>query len=416
MNSVSRLPRPTAGDLRQLAPLVVLLLVVSPFAVFAVPQVVGADHSYVVLSGSMEPAIGVGDVVLVERVSPRDVVVGDVITFAVGNGEIPTTHRVVRVVDGEAGLAFQTKGDANEDPDPALVDANNLVGRVALTIPLIGYVIEFVGTTLGFALLVALPIGLLAAMELWDYYRDRQSRVPDAEREHADARDDAPMSTGATGSGSPEYELSDGVLLAVIAVAAAVALAGGYVASQTRAAWAVALTTAAVGSALLTLALREGWFSSGEAASVPTTDGGVSAVEGVDAADPTDAATGYAEPTVVSGRLVTDDSPRIELADADAVYELASANGGTVVVDEAAGLVAHVASGVVYAAPIPDGGVGPDPTGDDSGAASEDRPGGDDRPAGDDRPTGAHDTPGGEGTPDREPNAAGDDTEGDDAA
>ncbi|TKX83266.1 hypothetical protein EXE43_25160, partial [Halorubrum sp. SS5] len=45
--------------------LMILVAIVVPFVVFAVPQVVGADQSYVVLSGSMEPAMSPGDVIIV---------------------------------------------------------------------------------------------------------------------------------------------------------------------------------------------------------------------------------------------------------------------------------------------------------------------------------------------------------------
>ena len=60
---------------------VVLVLAVVPFVVYAVPGVVGASESYVVLSGSMEPTISPGDVIVVEDVDPGDVEEGDVITF-----------------------------------------------------------------------------------------------------------------------------------------------------------------------------------------------------------------------------------------------------------------------------------------------------------------------------------------------
>jgi len=46
--------------------LVLVLAVVVPFLVYAVPQVVGAEHSYVVLSGSMQPTMNPGDVVVVD--------------------------------------------------------------------------------------------------------------------------------------------------------------------------------------------------------------------------------------------------------------------------------------------------------------------------------------------------------------
>src|SRR6056297_1568948 len=81
--------------------LVVLVIVLAPFVAFAFPPLVGANHSYVVLSSSMSPAIGAGDVVFVSGVDPTAIEEGDVITFEVGEttrtagSATRITHRVV---------------------------------------------------------------------------------------------------------------------------------------------------------------------------------------------------------------------------------------------------------------------------------------------------------------------------------
>lgn len=145
----------------------VLVVLVAPFVVFAVPQVVGADASYVVLSGSMEPAISPGDVVVVDAVQPRSVAAGDVITFEQGAGVPPTTHRVVEVTEVDGAPAFVTKGDNNEDPDSVAVPASALVGRVTLVIPLVGHVVLFADTQYGWLVLVGVPLSLLVLNEGW---------------------------------------------------------------------------------------------------------------------------------------------------------------------------------------------------------------------------------------------------------
>ena len=160
--------------------LVLLLVVVLPFVVFIVPQAVGAEHSYVVASSSMSPAIETGDVVLVNELSAPAVEEGDVITFIDGEratiqggeaGGNLVTHRVTDIRQTEQGLAFETKGDANEEADRGVVPASALVGRVMVTIPYIGHVIVFAGTRLGFLALVAAPLGLLVLGELYDLAR-----------------------------------------------------------------------------------------------------------------------------------------------------------------------------------------------------------------------------------------------------
>jgi signal peptidase len=181
--------------------LLVLLGVVAPFAVYAVPDLVGAEHSFVVLSGSMAPAISPGDAVVVDADDPATIQEGDVITFVRSESESPTTHRVVDVTRQDGRLAFETKGDANEDPDAGLVPAANVVGTVAVTIPVIGHVVQFANTPVGFVLFLGLPLGALAVTEVWSLakrYRAATESAPETaqtgpgqDEESPDRTDDA---------------------------------------------------------------------------------------------------------------------------------------------------------------------------------------------------------------------------------
>ncbi|AFK18202.1 signal peptidase I [Haloferax mediterranei ATCC 33500] len=149
---------------------VVLLALVLPFAVTAVPQLVGADQSYTVLTGSMQPAISSGDVIIVRDVPASTIETGDVITYELDSGRSDVqrqTHRVVEVVEREDGRYFRTKGDANEDPDQRLVSADTVVGRVMMTIPYAGHVTLFANTTTGIVVLILVPTVLLIGSEVW---------------------------------------------------------------------------------------------------------------------------------------------------------------------------------------------------------------------------------------------------------
>ena len=167
------------------AGMVLLVAVVIPFVVFSVPQVVGADHSYVVLSGSMEPAMSPGDAIIVNSVPASQIDRNDVITFGGQAGDTPTTHRVIEVVERDGTTSFRTKGDANEDPDAALVTPDEVQGKVMsvggylVVIPLIGYVINFASTQLGFALLFGLPVFLFVLNEIWSIVASARSDATD---------------------------------------------------------------------------------------------------------------------------------------------------------------------------------------------------------------------------------------------
>jgi signal peptidase len=190
---MTRLPTPSLPSAGQLLVTVVLLAVVSPFVVFAVPQAIGADDGFVVLSGSMEPALSPGDVVIVDASGP--VKVGDVITYRTGADTVPTTHRVVGVQDG----GYETKGDANGNADAGLVGPEAVIGQVVLTIPVVGHVILWANTPVGYVTFVVAPLVLLGVSELFAW----------AKREPAEVEREAPASEQAESQSDPDATHDD---------------------------------------------------------------------------------------------------------------------------------------------------------------------------------------------------------------
>ena len=91
----------------------------------------------VVVSGSMRPAIEVGDIIVATPVEVEDVRAGDVIAFKTRSGV--TIHRVVRVVGKGDSRYLVTKGDANPLNDREAVLPNNLIGRTRIVVPWIGW-------------------------------------------------------------------------------------------------------------------------------------------------------------------------------------------------------------------------------------------------------------------------------------
>jgi signal peptidase len=285
--------------------IVLLIALVAPFVVFAVPEVVSADESFVVLTPSMTPAIEPGDVVIVAERDPATVVEGDVITFARGTSDVPVTHRVTGVVETADGLAFETQGDANEGPDPGLVPAANLVGVVALTIPYIGYVVQFAGTRAGFVALVLLPFGLLAVTEVWSVVRGRD----DGDSPPAAVEGDTADSAAGAGTATDEAATGGVSIDAVGGAAAVLALFAPYavsVAFELRSASAIAV---AVGSSTLLLGALAVWVpasgvldgSGSGAAPIPDEPGAADADDG-DEPSTVDAVTAAAESEVGGDR------------------------------------------------------------------------------------------------------------------
>ena len=91
--------------------IVVLIAALSPFVVFAAPGIVGADQSYVVASSDTQSPASAGDVVLEDE------------------------------------------------------------GKVVLVLPYFGRVIQFVGSPMGWTLLVGVPTLLFILTEIWEFVR-----------------------------------------------------------------------------------------------------------------------------------------------------------------------------------------------------------------------------------------------------
>jgi signal peptidase len=91
-----------------------------------------------VISGSMRPTLDVGDVVIIAKVSADIIKPGDIIQFREAEG-VTTVHRVVDVREIEGKRVFITQGDANRAPDPDPVLTDNVVGKMILNIPKVGW-------------------------------------------------------------------------------------------------------------------------------------------------------------------------------------------------------------------------------------------------------------------------------------
>lgn len=143
---------------------------------------VGDYEPMIVQSGSMEPGIRVGGVVLVKKnIDTRDLTEGDVITFMTPNqtGQSSyTTHRVTEVAYEDDVRSFMTKGDANESPDSWVVPAGSVMGREVLSVPFLGYGIRYIKSPLGFMAVIVLPALLIIALEMRKIFIDIREREP----------------------------------------------------------------------------------------------------------------------------------------------------------------------------------------------------------------------------------------------
>ena len=118
-----------------------------------------------VLTGSMEPAIKVGDLIIIKDTDKSNIEEGDIITYKTTTNAF-VTHRVIEIIDEDGNTMFRTKGDANNIEDKDLVGEEAIAGKYLFRLPAFGYLSDFMSKPLGFILLFVLPVFILLGKEI----------------------------------------------------------------------------------------------------------------------------------------------------------------------------------------------------------------------------------------------------------
>ena len=152
--------------------IVPLLAIFLSLVVLALPYL-GWDNG-AIISGSMEPTLEVGSMVVTQPYADSDdPQVGDIITFTrPGLGVI--CHRIVSL--NPAGPGYITQGDANNSADLWVVQRKEIIGKVVFHVPYLGYTSDFVRSKYGFLFLILLPGLVIAVVELQSIRRELESR------------------------------------------------------------------------------------------------------------------------------------------------------------------------------------------------------------------------------------------------
>ena len=210
-------PAPGTGDNRYfklyLLSSVVLALAISLCLAVSVQVMskgyvsVGGYSVFRVVTGSMEPEIPTGAVLLSKRAEIGEIAVGDVVCYRTRVAEISgsiVTHRVVSVhTDGNGAVYLEARGDANVSSDPYYVDAANLVGRVVWYSgrkSVLTDMLNFLSGKFGFLVCIVFPVLLVAGLIL-------QSAVKNLRRDLALAKYE--MERGPIEEPEPQPEAED---------------------------------------------------------------------------------------------------------------------------------------------------------------------------------------------------------------
>lgn len=108
---------------------------------------------YIVLSGSMEPKLQIGDLVISKKIKKENIKIGDIITFEDENKSV-ITHRIIDTIVKDGKTFYQTKGDNNNTKDIGLVSFKNIKGKYVFKISKLGRVITTIMTPNGIIIVV----------------------------------------------------------------------------------------------------------------------------------------------------------------------------------------------------------------------------------------------------------------------
>lgn len=142
--------------------------------------------AYVIISESMVPHINVYDAVVTIRVNEKQIQVDDIITFLskeIETAGTPITHRVIGIVHDPNNqskiIGYRTKGDHNNTADFALIAPNEVIGKVFLRIPMIGYLQLIMTKPIGWLLVIVIPCLLIIGTDIFKLFKNAKLRKLD---------------------------------------------------------------------------------------------------------------------------------------------------------------------------------------------------------------------------------------------
>lgn len=128
------------------------------------PMVLGFGTA-VILTGSMEPTIIPGDIVIIHNQEEYEI--GDIVTY---QSNSTVTHRIVeKTSDG-----YITQGDANNTSDGE-IEQSRIIGKVLMIIPKAGNVILFFQSQLGMVVLIISLFAMIEVPRLITYIRKNRN-------------------------------------------------------------------------------------------------------------------------------------------------------------------------------------------------------------------------------------------------
>jgi len=153
--------------------LTILVLAILPLVVFTLitskAPIIANIQSFVVQTGSMQPAIPVGSIIYVQKTNQYDK--GDIISFT-NKANQTVTHRIVTVKKDKNIISYVTRGDANNVADMDPVTKDKILGKMVFQVPVVGSFVNYLKTPQGFISAIVFPTLIFIGIELWNIKKE----------------------------------------------------------------------------------------------------------------------------------------------------------------------------------------------------------------------------------------------------
>lgn len=154
---------------------IAFIVVIAVLLIISVLPITGNIKFMIVQSGSMSPEIKTGSIVMTKPFSEYKV--GDIITFGTySKTKAPTTHRIFDIKVNDGVPVYITKGDANNAPDQKEVSEREIIGKILIDIPYLGYVVHAVRQPIGFIAVLIIPAAIIVGDEIRKIYGEIKKR------------------------------------------------------------------------------------------------------------------------------------------------------------------------------------------------------------------------------------------------
>ena len=123
---------------------------------------------FTIVTESMEPVLEVGDIILVKDTDTKKIKVGDNITYQGMSDDLAgkiITHQVVNIIEENGKKIFYTQGVNTSTIDPAVYE-EQIYGVVEYKFVVLSFIYKIITNTVGFILLIVLPLGYIFIIEL----------------------------------------------------------------------------------------------------------------------------------------------------------------------------------------------------------------------------------------------------------